>query len=272
MLRRKRFSTVGLTIAALAAGLSFFPVARLEGQAKGSLSELDIENSQLKVNLENALGDNKQLRQALAENEKTLADMRKSLARSSSESEVFKRQAMDLKLKIEALGLDASSGNVAKVEQRLLDAVNDMRIMAEEKKKISEALVRLSEAASLYAKTAPSTNAEIVATLEAELRNARAALGVASPNAVEATPVPADITDGMAISVRDDLALVVINRGSKQGVKIGMPFQVIRGQHIVGTVRVVDVRDKIAGAMIQNLTTEKDRIQVGDHLKVEARQ
>ena len=48
----------------------------------------------------------------------------------------------------------------------------------------------------------------------------------------------------MAISVKDDLALVVMNLGSKQGVKVGMPFQVIRGEHIVGSVRVVDVREK----------------------------
>ena len=52
MLRKAKFSTLGLTIAVLVAGLSFVPVARLHGQAKGSLSELDIENSQLKVLLE----------------------------------------------------------------------------------------------------------------------------------------------------------------------------------------------------------------------------
>jgi hypothetical protein len=272
MLRKLRFSTAGLTIAVLVAGLSLIPVARLEGQAKGSLSELDIENSQLKVNLEKALAENKQLQDALAIDSKELADMRKNLATVSGESEVFKRKAMESKLLIEALGLEASSGNVPKVQERLLTAVSDMRAMAEEKKKLSEALVRLSEAASLYAKTAPSTNPEIVAALEAELRNTRSALGIASPNAVEASAVPASISDGMAISVRDDLALVVVNLGSKQGVKIGMPFQVIRGDHIVGSVRVVDVREKIAGALIQNLTTEKDRIQVGDRLKVEARQ
>jgi septal ring factor EnvC (AmiA/AmiB activator) len=265
-----KFSTLGLKCAALVAGLSLVAVVRLHGQAKGSLSEVDIENSELKVNLEKVLGENKQLRDALAETEKTLADMRKNLAATSGESEVFKRQAMELKLRIEALGLDVSGGNSAKLEQRLLAAVSDLRVMAEEKKKLSEAIVQLTEAVALYAKTAPSTNADVTAALEAAKRNANAALGGSSPNAVEALPVSATISDGMAISVRDDLALVVMNIGSKQGVKIGMPFQVIRGDHIVGSVRVVDVREKIAGAVIQDLTTEKDRIKVGDQLKVEA--
>ncbi|MEI9892751.1 MAG: hypothetical protein WDN28_02245 [Chthoniobacter sp.] len=266
-----KISTLGLKFAALVAGLSLASVARLEGQAKGSLSELDIEYSELKVTLEKVLGENKQLRDALAETEKTLADMRKNLAATSGESEIFKRQAGELKLRIEALGLDASGGNSAKLEQRLLDAVSDLRNMAEEKKNLSEVLLQVSEAAHLYQKTAPSTNPESIATLEAAFRKVDTVLGGSSPNAVEAVPVPSTISDGMAISVRDDLALVVLNLGTKQGVKIGMPFQVIRGDHIVGSVRVVDVREKISGAVIQDLTTEKDRIKVGDHLKVEAR-
>jgi hypothetical protein len=49
-----------------------------------------------------------------------------------------------------------------------------------------------------------------------------------------------------------------------------MPFQVIRADREVGVVRIVDVREKIAGAVVQNLSSEKDRIQVGDRLKVAA--
>jgi hypothetical protein len=84
--------------------------------------------------------------------------------------------------------------------------------------------------------------------------------------------VPASISDGGVISVKDDLALVVMNLGTKHGVKVGMPFQVTRDKRIIGSVRVVDVREKIAGAYIQNLSSEKDRIKVGDHLRVDARQ
>jgi hypothetical protein len=47
---------------------------------------------------------------------------------------------------------------------------------------------------------------------------------------------------------------------------------VIRAGKLIGSVRVVDVREKIAGAYIQNLSSEKDRIQVGDRLKVDAHQ
>lgn len=276
MLRKMKFSMLGLKCAALAAGLGLLSLERAQGQAKGSLSELDIENSQLQVRLEQSQArleqlqkENKQLSDALAENAKSAADSRKNLARSIGESEIFKRKTMELELKIEALGLDAGGSN-SKLEERLLYAVRDLRVMAEEKKNLSEVLVQLSEAARLYQKLAPTTNAEAIATLESAFRKADTALSGSSPNAVEALPVEATISDGMAISVRDDLALVVLNIGTKQGVKVGMPFQVIRGDHIVGSVRVVDAREKIAGAVIQNLTTDKDRVKVGDRLKVEA--
>jgi hypothetical protein len=267
-----KLSTLGLKFAALVAGLGLLSVARLGAQANGSLSDLDIEYSELKVTLDKVVGENKQLRDALAETQKTLTDMRKNLAATSGESEIFKRQSMELKLRIEALGLDTAGGDTAKVQQRLLTAVSDLRVMADEKKKLSEAIVRLSEAASLYAKTATGANAETRLALEAEIRNANLALGQSSPNAVEATPVPSTISDGRAISLRDDLALVVMNLGRKHGVKVGMPFQVIRGDRFIGSVRVVDVREKVAGAVIQNLSSEKDRIEVGDRLKVDARQ
>src|SRR5579863_3527656 len=104
-LRKMKFPTLGLITAVLVAGLSLIPVARLQAQAKGSLSELDIEYSELKVTLEKTqatlektLGENKQLRDALAETEKTLADMRKNLGTTSGEREIFKRQVSELKL------------------------------------------------------------------------------------------------------------------------------------------------------------------------------
>lgn len=263
-------SNFSLQLATLVTMLGLATTATSAPPAVGSLSDLDIEYSELKVALDKVVGENKQLSDALAETQKTLADMRKNLARTSGESEVFKRRAMELQLKIEALGIDTAGGNSAKIEQRLLTAVSDLRVMADEKKKLSEAIVRLSEAASLYAKAATGASAETRLALEAEIRNANLALGLASPNAVEATPVPSTISDGRTISVKDDLALVVMNLGSKHGVKVGMPFQVIRGDRLIGSVRVVDVREKIAGAVIQNLSSEKDRIQVGDRLKVDA--
>jgi hypothetical protein len=90
----------------------------------------------------------------------------------------------------------------------------------------------------------------------------------ASPND-ESAP---DLMDGKVLSVKEEWALVVGNFGVKQGVKIGMPLRVVRDGKTVATLRVVDVREKISGAVIQELAAEKVEIKVGDRLQVDARE
>jgi hypothetical protein len=76
--------------------------------------------------------------------------------------------------------------------------------------------------------------------------------------------------DGSVISVKDEWSFVVGNLGEKAGVKIGMPMRVMRGDRRIATVRVVDVRQKICGAVIQELDSSKEKIKVGDRLQVDA--
>jgi hypothetical protein len=72
------------------------------------------------------------------------------------------------------------------------------------------------------------------------------------------------------ISVKDEWSLVVVNVGEKQGVKIGMPLRVIRDERKIATLRVVDVRQKICGAIVEQMDSAKEKIKVGDHLEVDA--
>jgi len=81
-----------------------------------------------------------------------------------------------------------------------------------------------------------------------------------------------DLMEGKVLSVKEEWALIVGNFGAKQGVKIGMPLRVVRDGKTIATLRVVDVREKISGAVIQELASEKMQIKVGDHLQVDARQ
>src|SRR5438046_8753833 len=78
------------------------------------------------------------------------------------------------------------------------------------------------------------------------------------------------LMDGSVISVKDEWSFVVGNIGENQGVKIGMPMRVMRGDRKVATLRVVDVRQKICGAVIQEMDSGKEKITVGDRLQVDA--
>jgi hypothetical protein len=132
-------------------------------------------------------------------------------------------------------------------------------------------LVRLTEAAGLYVKAGSGQNADLRLTLESELRNSNSALLVESITSCEPLQAPT-LKEGRIIGVNESLSLVVINVGFSAGVKNGMPMRVARGQKMLGNIRVVDVREKLAGAVIQDLTSETESLKIGDNVNVAAEQ
>lgn len=225
--------------------------------------------------LVNALAQNRQLSDSLAENAKMLTETRQSLAEATAESATYKTQLTQMKLRMEALGVNAASDDNKVLEQRLLAAINSLRTAISDKSKFSQALVRLVDASSLYVKTATAGSPEARLALESEIRNSNLALKAQTGEANSDTDVKgakASYAGGRVVGVKDDLSLIVINVGINSGVRLGMPLQIMRDEQVIGSVRVVDVREKVVGAVIQNLSSEKQRIKVGDRLKVVADQ
>lgn len=267
MARQHPFQLAVVTLSlfgALAGGLSAAP--------KRSLSESEIESAEARATLDKSIESNQKLREKLALSEAAAAKLSESVALANSEAEVFRRQTAELKLRLEALGVDGAEGSSTKLEQRLLKAVSDLRIAEEERKKLSDALGGLSESALRFVKTASNSDADTRLSLEGQLRHSNEVLGGTPEGTQEGVGVNATLTEGMVMAYKDELALVVANLGARQGVKVGMPFEVIRDEKVIATIRIVDVRQKIAGALIQNLNSEGERIQVGDRLKIAALQ
>jgi predicted RNase H-like nuclease (RuvC/YqgF family) len=228
------------------------PAAQAQGNS--SLSESKIENAELR-------------RQLSLEHEsvKTLTE---SLAESNAEAELFRRKFSDLKLRMEALGLESANKDRAKLEQRLLTAVSDLQLQQKEREQYRDQMLRLTEALLQFLKTSQGGDGKARAELEAQLRSTNALIGKTEAGAPPEQPT---LMDGRVISVKEEWSLVVGNFGEKQGVKLGMPLRVMRDGRLIATLRVVDVRQKICGAVIQDLGSEKDKIKVGDTLQVDAR-
>jgi hypothetical protein len=252
-------------------GILLLPGMKAGAAEGGSLSDLDIEFSEAKLTLQTVVEENESLRRQLDIARQQVSSLTETLALATTEAEVFRRESGELKLRMEALGLDSADPDRSKLEQRLLKAVRDLQIVQTERDQLADHLVRVGEAMVRFLQSASSDDAEARLALEQEMRAANETLGIASAHAVEAQPVPSTLTDGMVISVKEELALVVANIGSQQGVKTGMPFQVWRDGNRIALVRVVDVRERISGAVIQDLSSDKEQVKVGDRLRVDAR-
>jgi chromosome segregation ATPase len=213
------------------------------------------------------LQQNEDLQRQLSIARESLKALTSSLAESNAEAELFRRKYSDLQLQMEALGLASANKDRAKLEQRLLAAVSDLQLAQKERDEYRDQMLRLDEAVLCYLKTSQSGDAKARMDVETRLRSIDK-LVTKSTNALESPE--SSLMDGNVISVKDEWSFVVGNLGEKQGVKIGMPMRVMRGDKRIATLRVIDVRQRICGAVIQEMDSKKERIKVGDRFQVDA--
>jgi hypothetical protein len=213
------------------------------------------------------LRQNEDLQRQLLIAQQSLKALTSSLAESNAAAELFRRKYSDLQLQMEALGLASANKDRTKLEQRLLAAVSDLQLAQKERDAYRDQMLRLDEAMLCYLKTSQSADAKARMDVETQLRSIDE-LVTKSMNAPD-LPEPS-LMDGSVISVKDEWSFVVGNLGEKQGVKIGMPMRAMRGDKRIATLRIIDVRQRICGAVVQEMDSKKDRIKVGDRLQVDA--
>ncbi len=222
---------------------------------------LDEELEFLISALQKQVGD---LQSELAESRKgTNKPLEESLAAANQEAEDYRVRYRDLVLRVEALGIDTIRSEQA-LQERLATAVRERQLYKERHEKALRQLAKLNDAVTQFLPTARSQDAALQAALKAEMRQAELILAGAETN----KPVrKVKLTDGRVISYKDELGLAVLNIGSLSGVMVGMPVNIFRKDRVVGTALVVEVRDTISGAIVQEIYGEGDRVRVQDEVK-----
>ena len=186
-----------------------------------------------------------------------------SLAKSNQELETLRGEYERLRLQTEALGLAGLKPELRPLQERLLAAVSDYRIADRRAKELTESLVSLSEA-SLALLSDPQDKISRD-RLQKELAAANQSL-VADKAETVAAPTP--LESAKVISLKNDLGLAVINTGAESGLRLGTPMRLVRGEKIVATGLVVDVRSRIAGLLMTS-TSSAGALKVGDLAKPE---
>jgi hypothetical protein len=254
-------------ISRLAIGLCCVVASATRAQTDSSLSESKNESAAHPATAEALLQENEQLQKQLSIAQESLKALTSSLAESNAQAEELRRKYSDLELRMEALGLASANKDRAKLEQRLLAAVSDLQLAQKERDEYRDQMLRLNEAVLCYLKTSQGGDAKARMDVEAQLRSINTL--ITKSTSAPDLPEPG-LMDGSVISVKEEWSFVVGNLGEKQGVKIGMPMRVMRDDRKIATLRVVDVRQKICGAVIQEMDSNKEKIRVGDRLQVDA--
>lgn len=212
----------------------------------------------------------RELKAALAVSQTQLAEaesQRKALVEGLAEavrvSEEQMLEARETKLKLQAFGVDLFTKEENSIEQRLLKAVRDLDISQQEGARRETALHELSEAFLKYIQATSDAP-------EAERSAAQNAINQAS--AAMAAPVErvasGDISDSQVVSFDSGIGLVVFDAGRQEGLRVGTPIVVLRDDEPIYSAMIVDVRDSISGALLQEKVADISDVAVGDGIRL----
>ena len=187
-----------------------------------------------------------------------------SLAEAVRVSEEQTAASRETELRLQALGVDLISRDGNSLEQRLLKAVRDLDIAQQEIERQSSALRRLGESCLKVLNSAPSLDAKVRAEAEASLAASNAAL---APLA-KAKDDSAGLDGARVVSIDRSIGLVVFDAGQSAGLRVGTPVAVLRGERTLYSALVVDVRDTITGAVLQERLGDSGDVEVGDGIRL----
>jgi len=208
------------------------------------------------------------LKEKLLLAETTISALTATVAEMGNSAEATRRELEDAQLRLENLGVSANDSKTGVLESRLLQCLRELRVLRDSNEAARGQLLMLSEAVQMLMLTSADTNPQSRMAVEAELRKTSEVLGLAGQASPKAVSASLDL--GLVIESKEDLSLVVINLGKEHGVKIGMPFQVLRNGKLINRLKIVEVREKISGGVVQSLMSEDARILKGDTVKVAA--
>jgi hypothetical protein len=203
-------------------------------------------------------------REELEARVKTLMD---SLVTANVEAETFRQQWQDLKLRDEALGVEALTVDDQKLEDKLVQAVKELYESEMRRREALQLLDKLLATTQALIQTAPKEDPQTRAEYEAASRAAKDYLAGGNAGGI---PIGVTLDDGKIADLNPQLNAVVINLGKSQGVKEGMPFLIYEGDIEVGTAKVVLARELLSAALVESVKP-KAVLKVGDRVAVDAR-
>lgn len=227
-------------------------------------TDLRIENQELKTTLQVSAAQIQECEQQLAKFREQMKNLSESLANANADGRQAREDCNKLRLQMEGLGIAALDPTHTELQQRLLTALSDLRILEGHRRILTEALVELSEASLGYAKTASAGDPAARENLNQSLAAAERALSGSKLNPALGAAESGTLDNARIVSLKEEGGVAVLNIGSRHGVHPGMPFSIYRKDKPVARALVVDVRQGICGAVVQELISKDEPVRVGD--------
>ena len=159
-----------------------------------------------------------------------------------------------------AQGTTAATTGTAELrrDDELLDLVTQESRLVTSRLSAENSLLR-SEVEDLRRRNAKLGEALAAAQAALDRREERRA----REEAPSRDPLPDAPIESTVVDVNPELGMVVLDAGSRDGMRYGLALSVLRDRRRVAGIRVVDVRERIAGAVVEE-TARGEAPQTGD--------
>jgi hypothetical protein len=182
-----------------------------------------------------------------------------ALAASNAEVNELRTELERLRLQMESLGVAALKPEVRAVQERLVKALGELSAAKRGLGAITESHNRVVEAGAAVLSNPQSEVAR------AALESAVADAGKVSSGVNRPQPATVPLDAARVVSYKPELSLAVINGGRQSGLRPGTPLEIVRGEQLVASGYVVDLRERLAGILVTGSPTSV--IKAGDAIR-----
>lgn len=186
------------------------------------------------------------------------------LAMAQAEAKAYREAWLELKRRDEVLGVASLSPDVhdaqdkvARLSGELIRARKDCETLIEKAKKVIESAIRWGGETDVTKKTAARVDFE----------SAQRDLAAVVKSSNEPRPLASGVTDAQVVAVDRKQQALVLNLGRLQGAREGMPFRILRNDKVIGSCRLIEVRDLVSAGMTEQLS-QGTELKVGDRAAI----
>jgi cell shape-determining protein MreC len=236
--------------------IAVWPLAAEEARLPSAATNASAD--ELRVLVGSLRADNQRLKADLEQRETIIRLLTENLAVARTESELFHKKWSEAQLRAQTLGVDLADNSAAQTQRQLAESVRALYLADAERQRLVTQMQRLIEALQK-----PGDVAGELARTKALFEAADRPFSGSAAN----SQTQGGLGAATVLDVNPDLRLVVLNIGQLQGARIGMPMVVMRGEHVVAELKIVEVRQRICGALIERVK-EGVTLKTGDVARV----
>ena len=221
------------------------------------------ENDDLKARLEDAQQAKSKVEEELGRLQKEFSQTQEKLAKAIEAQEILSRSVEDREKEIGRLTKDLEQTRTqqkevaAQFSELQMERETMKRQLADLEKAKGDLETKVTELSGQ-----PTVELDKVLVTNAQAPAGAAGGGSAAPSSEQAgTPA-----SGRVMVVNREYDFIVMNLGKNHGLSVGQEFQIVRGNEVLGKVKVEKVYDELSAAAILP-ESRKDSIREGDTVR-----